>query len=286
VLTVLVVYCFFVSCSEANAGPGGQFVKLLFGTKLGWILGGLLLLASILLAPLLIYAELALAAGIRRTKKDLARLAQKYPWFEWPTIRKRVEAAVRRIGSVWASGDLTSAAAFMTEDYFTSQQELLSRWIDEGKFIVYRLDKVRKIEPLAVEVEDAENYSTIRVLVTVDCLDYMRYRNSSEVVKGKAEPERGFNSIWCLIHHDGQWLLNGIEDGAQSLVWATEKNLVDTKFLDSVLVRQPQPDRVPADFAGSDRSRSQSAPFDSPADQPAAQSKDRLVRKPTDDQDH
>lgn len=282
----LIAISFFAFCLEADAAPGGQFVKQALKTKYGKIgaiiVGCLLLGLVILLLPLLIYAKWAKSSGIRKTKADLAVLASKYRWFDWLGIRDRVNKAVRDIASVWATGDLSSVAPLMTPDYFASQQATLERWVDEGKQIVYRLEKVRKIEPLAVSVETAEAYSWVRVLVTVDCVDYMRDTHTMEICKGEIEPTKGFDSVWCFVYRDRQWLLNGIEEGSTSLTWATTTNSVDTSYLESV--RAPErkvrdQDERPARTKG----RSQSASFNSPSDEPAAKPKQRLVRKPADD---
>ncbi len=286
IMAGLVAICFFAFSLEADAGPGGQFVKQALKSRFGKIgaiiVGCLFLGLIILLLPLLIYATYAKSSGIRKTKADLAVLATKYRWFDWLAIRDRVDQAVRDIASVWATGNLSSVAPLMTPEYFGTQQASLERWVDEGKQIVYRLEKVRKIEPLAVAVESAEAYSWVRVLVSVDCVDYMRDQHTMEICKGEIDVTKGFESVWCFVYRDRQWLLNGIEEGSTSLTWATTKNSVDTSYLESV--RAPErkvrdQDEMPARTKG----KSQSASFDTPTDEPAAKPKQRLVRKPADD---
>lgn len=286
VVAGLVSIFFFALSLEADAAPGGQFVKQALSTKYGKIgaviVGCLLLGLVILLLPLFIYALYAESSGIRKTKADLAVLAAKYRWFDWLGIRDRVNKAVRDIAGVWATGNLSSVAPLMTPEYFGTQQASLQRWIDEGKQIVYRLEKVRKIEPLAVSVESAESYSWIRVLVSVDCVDYMRDELTKEICKGEIDVTKGFESVWCFVYRDRQWLLNGIEEGSTSLTWATTKNSIDTSYLETVGKPQRQvreQDEMPARAKG----KSQSASFDTPTDEPAAQPKQRLVRKPADD---
>jgi hypothetical protein len=287
VLLVLVAVCFLVFCPEADAAPGGQFVKQALSTKFGkiggLIVGGLFLLAAIILLPLILYVYFAERAGIRKTKSDLKLLAEKYDWFEWPELRRRIEQTVEQIASVWASGNLTSAASFMTPDYFASQQEMLARWVDEGKQIVYRLQKIGRIEPLAVSVEDEETHSWIRVLVTVDCIDYMRDEDTKEVVKGDTGTTTGFESVYVFVHQNGEWLLSGIEKGSSSLTWAKEKNRIETRYLDSVFANRPGARRKSASRTGA---KSQSTTADSPANDTAAQPKKRLVRNPARDEDH
>jgi hypothetical protein len=280
--------CFFAFCNEADAAPGGQFVKQALSTKFGRIggmfVGGLILLAALILFPLILYVKIREAAGIRRTKADLAQLAAKFSWFEWLAVRDRIQQAVKGIGKVWASGDLSPAAKYMTADYCASQQELLDRWKDEGKEIVYRVEKVRKIEPLAVRVEDEEAYSWIRVLVVVDCVDYMRDQYTKEVVKGEVGKTSGFESVWCFVHQGQEWLLNGIEEGSTSMAWATTKNHVDTSFLDYARAQQRQTERAPAETPRRVSSKSQAAAGDAAANPAATKKEQRLVRKPADDE--
>ena len=287
-MIVLVAVCIFVVCPEADAAPGGQFVKQALKSKFGRIggiiVGGLMLIACILLFPLILYVQYKEAAGIRKTNNDLAVLAEKYNWFEWTTLRTRVKQAVKEIANVWATGDLSSVSSFMTSDYFASQQELLRRWLDEGKQIVYRVEKIQRIEPLAVSVEDEETHSWIRVLVKVDCVDYMRDRHTLEVIKGEVGTTTGFESVWVFVYQNGEWLLSGIEEGSTSFAWAKEKNRIDTSYLDSVWNKKQKVGNA-AKASARTGTKSQAASRDSKTNQPIAQPKQRLIPKPTRDED-
>ncbi len=284
-MIVLIAVCIFVVCPEADAAPGGQFVKLALKSKFGGIIvGGLMLIACILLLPLILYVQYKEAAGIRKTKSDLAALADKYNWFEWTALRTRIKQAVKEISGVWASGDLSSVSSFMSSDYFASQQELLQRWLDEGKQIVYRVEKIQRIEPLAVSVENEETHSWIRVLVKVDCVDYMRDRHTLEVIKGKVGTTSGFESVWLFVYQNGEWLLSGIEEGWTSFAWAKEKNRIDTSYLDSVWNKKQKVGSA-AKAPARTGSKSQAASRDSKTNQPTAQPKQRFIPKPTRDED-
>ena len=287
-MIVLVAVCIIVISPEADAAPGGQFVKQALKTKFGRIggiiVGGLLLVACILLLPLILYVQYKKSAGIRKTKSDLAVLADKYNWFEWTTLRARIKLAVRDIGKVWSSGDLSSVSSFMTSDYFASQQELLRRWQDEGKQIVYRLEKIQRIDPLAVSVEDEATHSWIRVLVTVDCVDYMRDQHTLEVIKGEVGTTSGFRSVWVFVHQNGEWLLSGIEDASTAFAWASEKNRIDTSYLDSIWSKKQKVGRT-AKSPARTGAKSQAASGDSKTNHPTAQPKQRLIRKPSRDED-
>ena len=225
-----------------------------------------MLIACILLLPLILYVQYKEAAGFRKTKYDLAVLAEKYNWFEWTTLRTRVKQAVKEIANVWATGDLSSVSSFMTSDYFASQQELLRRWLDEGKQIVYRVEKIQRIEPLAVSV------------------DYMRDRHTLEVIKGEVGTTTGFESVWVFVDQNGEWLLSGIEEGSTSFAWAKEKNRIDTSYLDSVWNKKQKVGNA-AKASARTGTKSQAASRDSKTNQPIAQPKQRLIPKPTRDED-
>ena len=287
-MIVLVAVCIFVVCPEADAAPGGQFVKQALKSKYGRIggiiVGGLMLIAFVLFLPLILYVQYKEWAGIRKTKSDLARLAMKYNRFEWTALRAQIKQTVTDVAKVWASGDLSSVCSSMTADYFNSQQELLQRWVDEGKQIVYRLEKIQRIEPLAVSVEDEETHSWIRVLVSVDCVDYMRDQHTREVIKGEIGTTSGFESVWVFVHQKKEWLLSGIEQGSTSLSWASEKNRIDTSYLDSIWSKRQKTSgtsKVPTRTGA----KSQTASSDLETDQPTAKPKQRLVRKPSSDED-
>lgn len=286
-LVCLVGMCLFVFCQEADAGIGGQFARKALSTKFGRIgglvVGGLMLLAAIILLPLILYVKLREWSGIRKTKRDLETLSARFPWFAWPEIQGRIKKAVKEIAKVWSAGDLSSVSSYMTPEYLASQQDLLDRWKDEGKDVTYRLEKIRKVVPLAVRVEDEESYSWIRALVVVDCVDYLRDGATKEVVKGEVGVTHGFESIWCFVYRHEEWLLNGIEEGSSSLAWASSRNHIDTSYLEYARAKQRQKPRGAEEAPA--RVPSQTAARNPAANPTAAQKEQRLVRKPTRDED-
>ena len=235
---------------EALAGPGGQFVKAAFKTPfIRWIL----VFLAILLFPLVIYIYVREKLGIRRTKADLAGIARRHPVFAWPKIKAHVMRAIRDIHRVWSTGDLSSVAHYMTEDYYLSQQAMLDRWAEEGKRNVNEVRRINKVQPLHVSVEDDDSLSIISVLVDVKVVDYLENVATGKVVKGNKKPQDGFETIWMFVLVDGQWLLHSIEDGSESLVMAQERNRIDTGYLDRLEAyapaaaepEEPEPEEVP-----------------------------------------
>lgn len=192
----------------------------------------ILLILAGLITPIVLIDRIRHFRGVRQTKRDLAVLAEKYPSFAWPTVRTRVDQAVRKFYDLWATVDLTGAAKYMTPEFFSAQQNQLKKWKKEGKQIVRRLNRLRRIEPLAVSVEDDKNPSWIRVEVTLDRADYQCDPYTRQVVKGKQELQKGVHEIWWMVYNGKHWVLKAIEDGTAILNWASWKNRIDTSVLD------------------------------------------------------
>ena len=145
-------------------------------------------------------------------------------------------------------------------------------------------DRVGVAVEVGVSVEDEETHSWIRVLVTVDCVDYMRDRHTLEVIKGEVGTTTGFRSVWVFVYQNQEWLLAGIEEGSTTLSWASAKNRIDTSYLDSVWNKKQKVGSA-AKAPARKGTKSQAASRDSKTNQPTAQPKQRLIPKPTRDED-
>jgi len=194
--------------------------------------GLILIILAGLVMPIILIDRIRHFRGVRQTKRDLARLAEKYPWFSWPTVRSRADQAVRKYYDLWATVDLTGAAKYMTPEFFAAQQDQLKRWKKEGKQIVRRLNRLRRLDPLAVAVEDDSSPSWIRVEVTMDRVDYLNDHYTRQTVKGKQELQKGVHEIWWLVYNGKSWVVKSIEDGTSIQNWANWKNRVDTSLLE------------------------------------------------------
>lgn len=251
---------FLLPGEAAWAGPGGEIVELAFKTWWGRII---VLVLAVVLLPLILYVFVRQALGVRSTKKDLARLAEQWDYFAWPRIHSRVKAGMETLYGEWSTGKLEASAEFMTAPYHASQQDLLDRWAEEGKRNVTELRKIGKIRPLGVHVESEESMSVVPVLITVDLVDYLEDVSTGKILKGKKKVQDDHEVIWLMVHDDGEWLLHAIEDGADSLAYASAKNTTGTAFL-SRAARDPA-------------RASHSAPFEPAADVATTEKKEPVV---------
>lgn len=269
-MMIVVVALLAVFPDEAFAGPGGQIAKAaykgLFKTTLGRIIGGVLLgIVVIVLLPLFMYVVVREWIGVKRTKADLARLAERYPYFEWQRIERRLERMVEQVYAAWKTGDLSGVASKMNEEFYYSQQAILDRWKEEGKRNYVRLEKLCNLAPVLVYVANEMSESSLRVRVRIDVVDYLERIADSEVLKGKKEVNHGYETIWWLAFVGGKWLLHGIEEGTDSLTLASTPNQVDTSHLDRRARRRQRRAAEQAPF-GSDQAAAEAAQHQSAED--------------------
>ena len=247
---------------EALAGPGGAIAKAAFKTPLGRILG---LILAIILLPLIVYVCIGEWLGVRRTQRDLRRLAEDHPAFAWDGIERWVRGHATELYRCWDQGDLRPCGAFMTQHFFSTQQDLLDRWRDEGKHNVCELKELRRIRPLFVSTGGESTIPTVLVLFNVTLVDYLESTRSRTILKGQ---KRAIDQdvIWRLVMlPDGAWALHSIEEGELSLAFAREANDVsDTRRL---------PTAAPAVPAGT----SHAPALDPAANVPAAEAEHPVV---------
>lgn len=270
-LAALALLVLLLCPTDAFAGPGGEIVEWVFKSKVGRIVGGIILgILFIVLLPLVIYVWLRERAGIRRTTRDLEALARRFPAFAWPAIERRIREVVPKLYAAWNEADLSPVQDLFTAEYYSSQQDILDRWSEEGKRNVTKLEKIEKIAPLHVNVETEQAYSTLYVLVRVSLLDYLEEVSTRKLIKGKRKVKEDHDTIWVLLLHGDEWLLHAVESGDMSLAMATEKNTVDTSYLDRMAA-------VRRSAAPRRRAASELAPVDPAADVPAAETEEPVV---------
>lgn len=226
-LLVCVVVAIVIVPEALFAGPGGEIVEAVFKTTWGRII---LLVLVIVLGPVIAYVMVREAIEVRRTRRDLAQLAERWPYFEWEVIEERVEQAVKLLYRLWNTGDISGAAGYLDPECLQSQQDILDRWRDEGKRNVCRLVKLKKVRPLWVSVEDEGSYSIVVVEIDMALIDYLEVVESGKRLKGKNE-DRGSSAIWVMGYDGEEWRLLSIEADDESLVYATKKNRTSTGFL-------------------------------------------------------
>ena len=231
--------------SPALAGPGGQFAKAVAKTTLGKVVFAILL---IVLLPLGIWAIVREWFGVRRTRRDLAELAETHDYFDWAQIEARVEEAAAGVGHAWGTGDLDVVADYFTEDYLASQRALLERWRQEGKRNVHEFHDINKIKPLFVRVGSGWWQDQVSVLISATVVDYLLDVETGKVLKGKKRKDRNYETIWNLVRERGAWRLSSIEDGAESLNLAMQPNRVKP----AVPVQPAWPSELPATQVAED----------------------------------
>lgn len=226
----VVALALFVFSGVALAGPGGEVAEFFFKTRVGQIIG---LILAIIFIPLIVYVWVREKIGVARTRKDLEGLAQRYPWFTWSRIEARVRKALPVLYTEWGKGRLEKSASFMTPVCFDSNNDILERWSEEGKRNVTRLKKLKKVRPLWCRTEDEESYSIMAIGITVDLEDYLMNLTTKKVLKGsKGKVKADHEVIWMMVDVEGEWFLHTIEEGSNSLSFAQQKNMLDTRQLE------------------------------------------------------
>ena len=167
---------------------------------------------------------------VYRCKRDLAVLARQLPMFDWPAMEKRMRAAVETLYTAWGKGDLSPAAEYVTASFFQSQQDLIARWAEEGKQNVFQLHDAVRVAPLYIRVEDAESLSVVGVRIKGSATDFLLHTDTGKVLKGKRDKDTLENVVY-FVYADGEWLLNSIEEGSQTLAVASMKNQLDASYL-------------------------------------------------------
>ncbi len=238
-IALAVMLCLFlllVVTAPALAGPGGQFAKLAAKTTLGKIVLGVLF---VVLLPLVVWALTREWIEVRKTRRDLAELAETHDYFDWAGIEAWVEEAAAGIGHAWGTGDLEEVADYMTESYYASQRALLERWRQEGKRNVHEFHDINKIKPLFVRAGGGWWQDQVSVLISAAVVDYLQDIETGKVLKGKKRKDRDYQTIWNLVREHGAWRLRSIEDGSESLALAMQANRIEPAVRRPALPRRP-----------------------------------------------
>lgn len=229
VTAVVLIFAALLLPELAWAGPGGEVAEFMFKTRIGRIIGLVLL---IVLLPLILYVTAREWFGVRRARRDLATLSTRYSYFAWPQLEAYIRKATKGLYGSWTSGDLSPVGSMLTGDFFESQQAILDRWTEEGKRNVTRLEKLTRVKPLMVSAETDDSLSVLVVSVTMNLVDYIEKVDSKKVVKGTKKAVKGHELVFTFLHVEGDWLLHSIDEGSVSLAFASAPNSIDTSYLD------------------------------------------------------
>lgn len=232
------IYCFLATlfilllqAQEAFAGPGGRILKELFDTPLGKIVG---IVLGIVFLPLILYIKFREAIEVKKTHRDLRKLAAVNPaLFGWFNLKNRVTEVFGQVHSAWRKEDMSKASEWMTHWYWQNQQLMyLDRWEEQGLVNVCNVRKVLEIKPLHLSCSDATDFEDTRVVVSIEANmeDYLMDRESGRVVEGKKGYKNG-ETIWTFVLQGGIWKAENIEEDTLSLAYAKLKNIVpETAF--------------------------------------------------------
>lgn len=221
---VAVAVCWMMLPDPAFAGPGGKIASAAFRTPWGRVVLGFLV---VLFLPLFLYVWIKEAIAVRRSLRDLQRLAQVDERFDWLALKDRITDAFHRVHAAWSREDMREAAEWMTGWYWQNQQLVhLARWERDGLVNHCRVKSIKGIKPLFVRYRGrAGSLDGSRIVVAIDASmeDYLAERETGKVVEGK----KGYavvGTVWTFLHEGGRWLVANIEEGGMSLQYAKLQN--------------------------------------------------------------
>lgn len=230
IILVLVIALVLFDIDPMYAGPGGTVVKAIFKTWWGKILMSII---GIILLPLTIYVYFREYIAINKCKKELLILGKRNRDFAWLNLDKNVRHIFSRVYIAWNNQDLKEASSYISHWYWQNQQLVhLDEWKKENLKNVCKVDGIKSVKPLYLEITDDENLEGSRVafLITANIMDYLKNKDTNKIVQGsnKFDDEE---KIWIMEYTDGNWVLDDIQDGQLSLAFAKIKNVIPTNLV-------------------------------------------------------
>tara|TARA_R110002167_G_scaffold42663_8_gene129563 strand:- start:1547 stop:2200 length:654 start_codon:yes stop_codon:yes gene_type:complete len=212
------------------AGPGGTVVKAIFKTWWGKVLMSII---GIILLPLIIYVYFREFLAIKKCKKELLVLGKKNRDFSWLNLDKNVRNIFSRVYIAWNNQDLKEASSYISHWYWQNQQLVhLDEWKKENLVNVCKVDGIKSVKPLYLEITDDTNLegSRIAFLITANIMDYLKNKDTNKIVQGSSKFDDE-EKIWVMEYTDGNWVLDDIQDGQLSLAFAKIKNVIPTNLV-------------------------------------------------------
>lgn len=225
IILVLVLALVLFDIDPMYAGPGGTVVKAIFKTWWGKVLLSIL---GIIFLPLTIYVYFREYFAVKNCKKQLLELGKRNKDFSWLNLDKNVRNIFNRVYIAWNNQDLEEASSYISHWYWQNQQLVhLDEWKKENLRNVCKVDGIKSVKPLYLEISEQENLegSRIAFLITANIMDYLKSNDTHKIVQGsnKYDDEE---KIWVMEYTDGQWVLDDIQDGQLSLAFAKTKNII------------------------------------------------------------
>ncbi len=222
---VLIVALVLAEPDAAVAGPGGVFVKSMFKSTAGKIIGGIVIgVLCLVLLPLILWVMVGERRGISRCRTALTALAAEDERFDWDAISMRVREMLPRVYQAWSAGDLSPVREDLFSDYYEVQQETLERWTAEGKRNICQLEQVNRIQPLHIDTSGF--LPVLYVKIAIRGVDFLESIAEGKVLKGKRSMDE-IDTVWTLVHDLRSWKLAEIREGDDTLMLAKEKDVVD-----------------------------------------------------------
>ncbi|MEP2060100.1 MAG: hypothetical protein ABJJ05_19985 [Maribacter litoralis] len=230
IILVLVLALVLFDIDPMYAGPGGTVVKAVFKTWWGKVLLSIL---GIIFLPLTIYVYFREYFAVKNCKKQLLELGKRNKDFSWLNLDKNVRNIFNRVYIAWNNQDLKEASSYISHWYWQNQQLVhLDEWKKENLRNVCKVDGIKSVKPLYLEISEHENLegSRIAFLITANIMDYLKSNDTHKIVQGsnKYDDEE---KIWVMEYTDGQWVLDDIQDGQLSLAFAKTKNIIPANFV-------------------------------------------------------
>ena len=231
-LSFFLLFCFsfLFQIQDVLAGPGGKILKEVFDTPLGKIVG---LILGIIFLPFIIYVNMREMIGVKKTQRDLKKLAGAHPRiFGWFNIKNRVQEVFGQVHSAWGKENMSEASEWMTSWYWQNQQLVyLDKWERQGLVNVCDVRKILKIKPLHLECSKEKGFEGSRLVFSIEANmeDYLMERETGKVVEGKKGYKDG-TTVWTFILENGKWKAENIEEDTFSLAYAKMKNVIPELF--------------------------------------------------------
>ena len=188
---------------------------------------------GIILLPLIIYVYFREFLAIKKCKKELLVLGKKNRDFSWLNLDKNVRNIFSRVYIAWNNQDLKEASSYISPWYWQNQQLVhLDEWKKENLVNVCKVDGIKSVKPLYLEITDDANLegSRIAFLITANIMDYLKNKDTNKIVQGSSKFDDE-EKIWVMEYTDGNWVLDDIQDGQLSLAFAKTKNVIPTNLV-------------------------------------------------------
>lgn len=227
-ILILIVFLFIILSNEPiMAAAGGSIAKAI--TKSFW--GKLLLFVlSVIFLPLIIWIYLKEYFAVKKTMKDLQYLAISNRAFDWLSLKMRASEVFMRVQTAWDKNNIEEVSEWMDDWYWQNQKYIhLEKWEEKGQRNIVNIKKITDIRPLYVQSSNAQNAEDSRVILSIEAemQDYLVRLSDNMIVEGDKEFKE-VESVWTFIYKKGKWVVQNIEEGSTSLIYAKMENIVST----------------------------------------------------------